>query len=79
MAKDLKKRVKRLEEQVEDLTRKVQALGRTAPKETSKRAKVAVAPAVAPTTSKVKPAVVKPALVERPELKSPSGSASQSG
>jgi hypothetical protein len=75
MAKDLKKRVKRLEEQVEDLTRKVQALGRTAPKETSKRAKVAVAP----TTSKVKPAVVKPAIAARPELKSPSGSASQSG
>ena len=37
MAKTLKKRVQRLEAQVESLTKKVQALGRTAARKISKR------------------------------------------
>jgi hypothetical protein len=71
MAKSLKKRIQRLEAQVERLTEKVQALAKTATKKISRRrTKVAGASAI----RKVKPAVVKPA-----PLTGPSGSAPPSG
>ncbi len=71
MAKTLKKRVQRLEAQVESLTKKVQALGRTAARKISKRRAKLTGASVA---RKVKPAVVKPAT-----LTSPGESAPQSG
>lgn len=71
MAKTLKKRVQRLEAQVESLTKKVQALGRTAARKISKRRAKVTGASVA---HKVKPAVVKPAT-----LTSPGESAPQSG
>ena len=71
MAKTLKKRVQRLEAEVESLTKKVQALDRTATKKVPRRrAKVAGVSA----TRKLKPAVVKPAT-----LTGPSGSEPRSG
>ncbi len=72
MAKTLKKRLQRLEAQVEGLTEKVQALSRTAARKISKRRAKGAGAAVA---RNVKPAVVKPATT----LTSPRESASQSG
>jgi uncharacterized protein with PhoU and TrkA domain len=71
MAKALKKRVQRLEAQVETLTKKVQALGRTAARKISKpRSKVAGGSVA----RKVKSAAVKPSTPT-----TPSESAPQSG
>ena len=67
----MKKRVQRLEAQVESLTKKVQALGRTAARKISKRRAKVAGGSVA---RKVKPAVVKPAA-----LTGPGESAPQSG
>ncbi|HYL59862.1 MAG TPA: hypothetical protein VEU51_13410 [Candidatus Acidoferrales bacterium] len=78
MAKSLKKRVKLLETLVENLARKIEALGRPAAKKAPKRRAKASKTPVKSVASKVKPAV-KPAAVKPATPTAPSESAAQSG
>ena len=74
MAKELKKRVTRLEAQVESLTKKVQGLGRMSKKKTPRHFKAAARSASRKAKPAVKPASLTTASATTPQSGAPNSS-----